>query len=213
MRKVLIVDDHPVVRYGMVQILEANADLNIKCEQASSSREAIQKLTDSEYQAVLLDVSLDGENGLDFLVQLHDLLPDLPVLIVSMHAEEQYAISAISLGAAGYLCKLSLPQTIIEAVSKVLSGKRYLTEALASRLADHFANGGNDFLSEHEKLSHRELQVLSKVGAGKTPTEISKELFLSVKTISTYRERILKKMGLRTTAEMMKYAITKGIVE
>ncbi len=205
MNKVLVVDDHSIVRCGIVRILEENSELNVACDEATTSQEAMTKLLSDKYQAALLDISLNGESGLDLLCQMRRAQPSLPVLIVSMHPEEQYARHAFSLGAAGYLSKHSSPDTFVDAVSHILSGKRYISPTLASYLADCLDD--KTPLRPHEKLSPRELQVLLMIGNGKSSSEIADTLFLSVKTISTYRFNTLKKLGMKTTAELMKYAI------
>ena len=210
MNKVLVVDDHSFVRCGIIRILEETSELEVSCEEASTSEEAVKKLLACQYKVVLLDISLNGENGLDLLCQLHQTRPSLPILIVSMHPEEQYAVHSLSLGAAGYLSKHSAPATLVDAVSTILSGGRYISAALAGHLADKL--NVKETLLPHEKLSPRELQVLRMIGNGKTPTEIADLLFLSVKTISTYRVSTLKKMEMRTSAELMKYAISNMLV-
>ncbi len=213
MYKILVVDDHFVVRHGIIRILEERRGLELICEEASTSEEALQKLSNCQYQAILLDISLNDENGLDLLPKLKQIQPSIPILIVSMHPEELYAIHALSLGAAGYLTKNSAPDILVDAVSNVLSGQRFISASLASSLADHLAGDQGMPSAVHDQLSPREFQILRKIGSGRTPTEISKSLFLSVKTISTYRVRILKKMGMRTSAELMKYAITQKLVD
>ncbi|MBW2184918.1 MAG: response regulator transcription factor [Deltaproteobacteria bacterium] len=211
MNKILVVDDHSIVRHGIIRILEEKSELNAVCDGATTSQETMTKLLASKYQAVLLDISLAGESGLDLLCQIRQALPSLPVLIVSMHPEEQYAMPALRLGAAGYLTKVSAPDVFVDAVSLVLSGKRYISATVAECLADNL-NSNNKSLPTHEDLSPRELQVLLMIGSGKSPTEIGNELALSVKTISTYRSSLLKKMGLKTTAELIKYAIVNKLV-
>lgn len=159
-----------------------------------------------EYDVLLLDISLPGASGLDFLEKLHRQRPALKVLIISMHSEEQYAMRALSLGAAGYLTKESAAAELVAAVKRLMEGGRYVSSLLADRLVDYVFSGKQPSLP-HEMLSKREYQVLSMIGAGKTPKLIGSELYISDKTVSTYRTRILRKMGMKSTAEMMNYAI------
>lgn len=199
-------DDHAVVREGIIRILERNLEPPVTCGQAATAREAVQELARNQYGLVLLDVSLPGTNGLDLLGTLHGAHPEVKVLIVSMHAEEQYAMRALALGAAGYLTKESAPAELVTAVNRVISGGRYISSSLADRLADRMIFGKSVVLP-HEALSLRECQVLTMIGSGKSPKEIAYELSISDKTVSTYRTRVLRKLGMRSTAEMMSYAI------
>lgn len=213
MSKVLVIEDHAIVRHGIIRILEESNKLDVDCDEASTSREVFMALAKCQYQALLLDISLNDENGFDLLPQIRRMQSSLPILIVSIHPEETHAARALKLGAAGYLEKSSSPDTMIEAVCNVLSGRRYISNSLASGLADRLADNQRMPLPAHENLSPRELQILRKIGNGKTPTEISENLCLSVKTISTYRTRILDKMKMQSTAELMKYAITHKLVD
>lgn len=206
MYKILLVDDHAVVREGIAAILMANLSCPVCCDHAGSLQEAESMLSQGEYNILLLDVSLPGANGLDFLDKLHRQRPTLRVLVVSMHSEEQYAMRALSLGAAGYLTKESASEELVAAVSRIIDGGRYISSFLADRLADYIFSGKQACLP-HETLSKRECQVLCMIGAGKTPKQIGSELHISDKTVSTYRTRILQKMGMNSTAEMMNYAI------
>lgn len=214
MSKILIIDDHAIVRHGIIRILEESNELDVDCDEVSTSQQALKNLSNHLYQAVLLDISLEGENGLDLLHQLRQMQPSLPILIVSMYPEETYGIRSLSLGASGYLSKSSSPAVFVDAVSCILSGRRFISNSLSGRIADQLANHHMGMpLPAHENLSPRELQILRKIGNGETPTEISKTLCLSVKTISTYRARILDKMKMQSTAELMKYAITHKLVD
>ncbi len=206
MCRILLVDDHVVVREGITAILTAHLSRLVSCDHAATLREAEAMLSCREYDLLLLDISLPDANGLDFLDMLHRQRPALKVLVVSMHSEEQYAMRALSLGAAGYLTKESAVAELVAAVNRVIEGGRYVSSVLADRLVDHVFSGKQSCLP-HETLSKREYQILSMIGAGKTPKLIGSELHISDKTVSTYRTRILRKLGMKSTAEMMNYAI------
>jgi len=210
MIKVLIVDDHTIVREGLRQILEETLDIAVTGE-ASSAQEAINKVKNNDFDIVLLDISLPGRNGLDVLKQLKSIKPDLPVLILSMYPEEQYAIRALRAKAAGYLTKESASDELIKAIRKISQGRKYITSSLAEKLA--FELEDNNSYSSHEKLSDREYQVMCMIASGKRIKEIAEALSLSVKTISTYRTRILSKMNMKSTSQLIHYAIKSGLVD
>ena len=207
MVKILVVDDHTIVRRGVVRILEQSADLEAACDEAANAQEATRLAATGVYALALLDISLPGVSGLELLKTLHRDHPKLPILMLSMYPEDQYAIRALTLGAVGYLTKESAPEDLVAAVHKVLSGGRYISAALAERMAAHLGSGSRKGSLPHEELSNREFEVLRLIGAGRTPAQIAEELFLSVKTVSTYRSRILQKMGLSNNAELMSYAL------
>jgi len=210
MIKVLVVDDHAVVRRGLVQILAEPPDMTAAGE-ASSGHEALRAVEKDDFDVVVLDISLPDINGLEVLKQLRSLKPELQVLVLSIHPEKQYALRALKAGAAGYLTKESAPEELVAAIRRVSQGRKYLTPTLAERLADQLGPGVKK--EPHETLSDREYQVMSRLAAGKTVTEIAAELSLSVSTVSTYRARILQKLGLKSTAEIMRYALERGLVE
>lgn len=210
MLRILLVDDHAIVREGILSILKRNLAHPIICDEAATTQEAELMLSSEKYSLVLLDVSMPGMSGLDFLSKLHREQPALQVLVISMHSEEQYAMRALSLGAAGYLTKESAPAELVAAVTKILAGGRYISSSFADQLAEHMFSEKKAHLP-HEILSHREYQVLSMMGAGKTPKQIGYELSISVKTVSTYRGRILEKLGMSNTAEIMNYAIKNSL--
>jgi len=210
MIKVLIVDDHTIVREGLRQILEDTSDIVVVSE-ASSAQEVLNKVKSNNFDIVLLDISLPGRSGLDVLKQLKSIKPDLPVLILSMHPEEQYAIRALRAKAAGYLTKESASDELIKAIRKVAQGRKYITSSLAEKLA--FELEDNKGYPSHEILSDREYQVMCMIALGKRIKEIADALSLSVKTISTYRARILKKMNMRNTSQLIHYAIKSGLVD
>ncbi|MHA1873409.1 MAG: response regulator [Candidatus Heimdallarchaeaceae archaeon] len=210
MIKVLIVDDHTIVREGLRQILEDTSDIVVTGE-ASSAQEVLNKVKSNNFDIVLLDISLPGRSGLDVLKQLKSIKPDLPVLILSMHPEEQYAIRSLRAKASGYLTKESASDELIKAIRKVAQGRKYITSSLAEKLA--FELEDSTGCSSHEKLSDREYQVMGMIASGKRIKEIADALSLSVKTISTYRTRILKKMNMKNTSQLIHYAIKAGLVE
>lgn len=210
MIKVLVVDDHAVVRRGVLQILAEAPDMRVVGE-ASTGQEALRLVQDSAYNVMLLDLALPDGSGLEVLKQLRRLKSELRVLILSVYPEEQYAIRVLKMGAAGYLTKDSAPDELITAVRKVAQGGKYVTQSLAERLADKL--GLDTEKVPHELLSDREYQVMCLLAAGKTITDIALELSVSPKTASTYRTRILEKLNLQNTAEIMRYAIQRGLVE
>jgi DNA-binding NarL/FixJ family response regulator len=210
MIRVLIADDHAIVRQGLKQIVSETSDIEV-CGEASNGAEAFEEALARKYDVVLLDVSMPVRDGLDVLRQLRRERPRLPVLMLSMHPEEQYAVRALRDGASGYLPKESAPDELVTAIRKVASGGKYVTPSLAERLAS-FMN--KDFEGPaHETLSDREFQVMILIAQGKTQSEIAEALSLSVKTISTYRGRILEKLGLSNNAEIMSYALNNGLVK
>jgi len=208
MIKVLITDDHPVVRRGIRQILEDDDRIE-KVEEAGKGKELLEKLREEKFDVILLDISLPGGNGLDLIGQIKKIQPSASVLMLSIYSEELYAIKALRFGASGYLTKTSAPEELLKAIHKVSKGERYISISLADKLAD-------DLLTKSDKkviqsISAREMDVLILLGAGKTFTQIATELSLSPKTISTYRERLLIKLKLKTTSELIRYAIMQSL--
>ncbi|MBI4850536.1 MAG: response regulator transcription factor [Acidobacteria bacterium] len=209
MIKILVVDDHSIVREGLKQILADNTEMIVAGE-ASTAQEALQKVRAGNFDMVIMDISLPDRNGLEVLEQIKSFLPKLPILILSMHAEEQYATRAFKAGASGYLTKESASEQLILAIQKVAQGGKYVSPSLAEKLVFELVKDSQKPL--HEVLSDRELQVLCLFASGKTLTEVSQILCLSVKTISTHRARILEKMGMRNNAELIRYAIQNKLV-
>lgn len=207
---VLIADDHAIVRQGLKQILSETDDLVVAGE-ADDGAEALQLARNQQWDVFLLDVSMPNRNGIDTLKQLKKEFPKLPVLILSMHPEEQYAVRALKAGASGYLTKQSAPEQLVTAIRKVAGGKKYVSPAVAEQLADAIAGDGEQPL--HELLSDREYEVLKLIAAGRTLTQIAEELNLAVATISTFRARIIEKTGLKSNAEMIRYGLEHGLVE
>jgi DNA-binding NarL/FixJ family response regulator len=213
MLRILCVDDHAIVRRGIILILEESTDIDATCDEASNAQEALVKMSACRYDMVLLDISLHGVSGLDLLKQFNREHPGLPVLILSMYPEEQYAIRALSLGAVGYLTKDSAPDELAIAVRKVLSGGRYISSSLAENMAVYLGSGRQTGALAHETLSGRELQIFRLIGSGKSTTQIADELCISVKTVSTYRTRLLNKMNMKNNAELISYAIKHGLLD
>jgi len=210
MLKILVADDHTIVRDGLRQILGEVPDMIVAGE-ASDGVQALHKVREDHYDVVLLDIAMPGISGVDVLKQLKLEKPDLPVLMLSMYPEEQYAMRTLKAGAAGYLTKESASDELITAIRKVCGGGKYITSSLAEKLA--FCLDSHSDQPVHERLSDREYQVVRMIASGKTVTEIAEELYLSVKTISTNRSRALIKMGMKTNAEITYYAIKHGLVD
>ena len=204
--RVLIADDHAIVREGLKQIIADSAQFAVAGE-ADTGKRAIQQARSGEFDIVLLDIALPDRNGIDVLKQLKKEMPSLPVLILTMHREDQYAIRALKAGASGYLNKQSAPAELLTALREVAAGRKYISAMLALELADRVGSGDNAGKPPHEALSDREYQTLIMIASGKTVGQIAGELSLSVKTVSMYRSRLLQKMKLRHNAELTHYAI------
>lgn len=210
MKKILIVDDHQVVREGLKKILDEQPGTVVFGE-ASTGPEALRLVREQDWDVAVLDLALGGRSGLEVLKELKHIRPQLPVLILSTHSEEQYARRAFKAGAAGYITKDSPRAEFVKAVNKIMSGGRYVSAAVAEKLIFDIA-GGTD-RAPHEALSDREFEVLRLIASGKTVSEIAVMLSLSDKTISTYRARLLEKMGMKTNAELTHYAIHNKLVD
>jgi DNA-binding NarL/FixJ family response regulator len=208
--RILIADDHPIVRAGFKQVLSETPDL-VVADEAGNGQEVLEHLKKKKYDVVLLDISMPGKNGLEILKELKTDYPKLPVLILSIYPEEQYAIRALKAGAAGYLTKESAPHELISAIRKISAGGRYISASLAEKLATYL--NVDMTKSPHETLSDREHQVMRLIASGKTVSEIAESLNLSVKTISTYRTHILEKMKMKNNAEITLYAVQNKLVE
>lgn len=210
MIRVLVADDHPVVREGLKKMFEKSGNIVVVGE-AGDGEELFEHIRKIDYDLVLLDISMPGRNWLELLKELRSQTPNVPVLIVSMHKEEEYIIRALKAGAAGYLTKESLSTELIHAVTKVYNGGKYITASIAEKLA--FRLDDNIEVPLHQKLSDREYQVMSMIARGKTTKDIAEELFLSTNTISTYRRRVLEKMNMKGTAEIIHYVFRNRLAD
>ncbi len=210
MIKILIADDHPIVRKGLKEIIEETPGMKV-VDEASNGQEVLEKVFKKDINVVLLDISMPGRSGLDILRDIKKQRPKLVVLVLSMHPEEQYAVQALKEGASGYLTKESAPDELLAALRKVSSGGKYVSSSLAEKLAYALEKDGEK--PPHETLSVREYEVMRLIASGKTVTEIARELFLSPKTISTYRARILEKMRMKNNAQLVRYAIKNRLVD
>ena len=208
--RVFIADDHAIVREGLKQILAEQGDIVVSGE-AETGLDAIKLVGKSRCHVMLLDISLPDRNGIEVLKQIKKDKPDLAVLMLSMHREDQYAIRSLKAGAAGYLTKQSAPKELVNAIRQVAGGLKYISPALAQELANHV--GDEHQAAPHETLSDREYQTLTMIASGKTVGAIAEELSLSVKTVSEYRARLLVKMKLKNSAELTHYAIKNGLLD
>ncbi len=208
--KILIADDHTVVRKGLIQIL-LDEYPDAAFTEVSNGNELLQTARSSHWDIIITDLSMPGRNGLDTLKQLKIDKPDTPVLVLSIHSEDLYAVRVLKSGAAGYLTKESAPDELVKAIQQILQGNKYINPKVAEKLL-HSINKGHNGMP-HEVLSDREFDVLRLIASGKTVTEIAEILNLSVNTISTYRMRILDKMGMRSSAELTHYAISNHLLE
>jgi DNA-binding NarL/FixJ family response regulator len=207
MVRLLLVDDHAVVRKGIRAVLEDQLT-GVEVAEAENGEQALLALAGA-FDGVVLDLSMPGRNGMDLLAEIKHRWPKLPVLIMSLHAEEHFAVRALRAGASGYLTKAAAPEELVEAVLKITRGGKYITGDVAERLA---ADLGERPEIPHERLSDREFDVMRGIAAGRTVGEIAAEMHLSVKTVSTYRTRLLEKMRMTSNAELTRYAIQHGLV-
>jgi len=208
--KILITDDHAVVRQGLKLIL-ADQFKRAEFGEARNAQEALNRVWKEKWDVVILDITMPGRNGLEVLKEIKRSRPKLPVLVLSMHPEDQFAVRLLKAGAAGYLTKESAGEEIVGAIIKVTSGGRYISPSLAERMASYLDMDVRK--APHERLSDREFLVLRMIASGKAVSQIAKELSLSVATVSTYRARILEKMDLKNNAQLTHYAIQKSLVE
>jgi DNA-binding NarL/FixJ family response regulator len=209
MSKILIADDHAILRAGLKEILVRDLK-NVICGEAESADQVLAQVRTQHWDLVILDITMPGRSGLDILADLKSLRPELRVLVLSMHPEDQYGKRALKAGAFGYLKKESAPEELIQAIRKILAGGRYVSAALAERLAADLS--GDTQRQPHETLSPREFEILCMIGAGKTVSRIAEELHLSTTTVSTHRARILEKLKMTTTADLMRYALRNNLV-
>lgn len=210
MLRILIADDHPLIRKGLIQILKDNLPVRI-IDEVDQGDEVLPSIEKGQYDVLILDISLPGRDGMDILADVCRLEKDLPVLMLSIQPEEQYALRALKLGAAGCLNKAVAPENLVEAVKTVISGKSYINSTVSQLMLENLNRDTGE--KPHESLSDREYQVLLMIGRGHSVTEISEKLNLSVKTISTYRTRLLRKMGLANSAQLTSYVYRNGLLK
>ncbi|HRI24095.1 MAG TPA: response regulator transcription factor [Ferruginibacter sp.] len=209
MLRILIADDHTIVRKGLKQILLEEFS-NAVIDEVPDAEELIKKVMAEKWDVVVSDLSMPGRSGLDALQQIKSGYPDLPVLILSIHPEEQYALRALKSGASGYLSKDTAPDELVKAVKKVLLGKKYISQSIAEKLADSFSSNSTKQL--HETLSDREFDVMKLLANGKSVSDIAEMMSLSVTTVSTYRARVMAKMNLKSNSDLTKYAIENKLI-
>jgi len=210
MTKIIIVDDHPIVRQGLKQVLSEEPDMAMFGE-AQNSEEVLELIRKEDWDIVVLDITMPGRGGLDVLKEIKHERPKVPVLILSIHPEDQYAVRALKAGAAGYLTKESAPEELVRAIRKILRGGKYVSSTLAEKMAFNLEMEAEKPL--HEALSDREYQVLLMIASGKTTSGIAEEMALSVKTVSTYRARILEKMKMKSNADLTYYVIKNNLID
>jgi DNA-binding NarL/FixJ family response regulator len=210
MIRVLLADDHSIVRAGLRRLLEDAGDMEVM--EAADGRQALKLAKDNPPDVAVMDISMPGLDGLEAIQRLKEQQPDLPVLVLTMHEEEQYVVRCLAAGARGYLTKRGAPEQLVNAIRKVLAGGRFLSDEVAEALAVRVARG-QDEQSPLESLSNRELQVLRSLALGKTNREIAEDYNLSVKTVDTYRSRLLKKLNLRNNAELSRFAMQHGLIQ
>ncbi|MBN2468431.1 MAG: response regulator transcription factor [Deltaproteobacteria bacterium] len=208
MIRVLIADDHAIVRQGLKQIVAETSDIVVTGE-AENCDEAEELIRENDYDAVVLDISMPGKGGLETLKQVKAFKRDVPILVLSIHPEEVFALRAFRSGASGYLTKQSAPEELIGAIRKISSGAKYITPVFAERLASYVANDVHKPL--HASLSDREYQIMSMLAAGNSVRDIGAELNLSIKTVSTYRYRLMRKLHLKTNVELTHYALNNNL--
>ncbi|MCI0485120.1 MAG: response regulator transcription factor [Blastocatellia bacterium] len=210
MIRIIIADDHPIIRQGLKQILAAESDMVLVGE-AGNAREVFELTRKQHYDIIVLDITLPGRSGIEVLKDLKSERPKTPVLVLSMHPEDQYAVRVLKAGAAGYMTKETAPEELAKAIRKIIRGGKYVSESLAEKLA--FDLETDTARPPHETLSDREYEVMRMIASGKTVKQVAEELCLSVKTISTYRTRILEKMRMKSNAELVRYAVQNRLVD
>jgi len=210
MIKIVLADDHSIVRDGLRRIIEDAGDMEVMAE-AADGHEAIRQVQKSRPDVIVMDITMSGMDGLEAVAQIHRNYPDLPILMLTMHEEEEYVVRCISAGATGYVTKRSATEELVKAIRKVHAGGRYLTESTAEALAMRMARGTDSF-SALDALSDREIQVLKRLALGQTNREIAEAYYISIKTVDTYRSRLLKKLNLRNNAELARFAIQNRLI-
>jgi DNA-binding NarL/FixJ family response regulator len=209
MIKILIADDHPMIRYGLKQIISEQKDIKVTGE-AENGKQVFEFLKKNEYDLLILDLNLPDINGVEILKKLKHSKYKIPVLILSAFPEEQYAVRLIKAGASGYLNKIAVADLLIDAIRKIISGGHYISSALSEKLVSAITNDNEE--NVHEKLSEREFEILCLIASGKTVKDVADKLFLSIPTVYTYRSRILEKMDMKNDNELIQYCIKEGLV-
>lgn len=207
--EILIGDDHAIFRRGLREIL-TEAIPDVVCAEAENGAEVLEQVWKKKWDLVVLDITMPGRSGLDVLKDINSAHPELPVLVLSTHTEEQYAVRVLRAGAKGFINKMKAPRELVSAIQKVLQGGSYISPTVAEKLATQIRPGGELL---HHSLSDREYQVMHMIATGKSVKEVASEMGLSVQTVSTYRVRVLKKLGMQTNAELIRYAIQNGLVD
>jgi len=210
MIKILIADDHAIVREGLKQIVAEEKDMLVAGE-AGNTNEIFDLLKKEDFAIIILDISMPGRSGLEALKFLRKNYPEVPTLILSMFSEEQYGLRALKAGAAGYLKKVSAPTELVSAIRKIVSGRKYINQSLAEKLADEYDSDRKERM--HDKLSDREYQIMCLIASGKTAEEIALDLSISINTVYSYRNRILEKMHLKSNVELTQYALQNKLIE
>jgi len=210
MIKILIADDHAIVREGLKQIVAEEKDMLVAGE-AGNTNEMFELLKREEFAIIILDISMPGRSGLEALKFLKKNYPEVPALILSMFSEEQYGLRALKAGAAGYLKKVSAPTELVSAIRKIVSGRKYINQSLAEKLADEYDSDMKERM--HDKLSDREYQIMCLIASGKSAEEIALDLSISINTVYSYRNRILEKMHLKSNVELTQYALQNKLIE
>lgn len=208
--KILIADDHAIVREGLKQIVAEEKDMIVTGEAENVSR-LLNLLQEKEFDIIVLDINMPGRSGLEALKDIKQNYPQIPVLILSMFSEDQYGLRAIKAGASGYLKKVSAPTELVSAIRKIVNGGKYINPSLAEKLADNYTGTKKEQL--HEKLSDREYQIMCNIAVGKTAEEIAQDLSISINTVYTYRTRIFEKMSMRSNVELTKYVLQNKLIE
>jgi two-component system invasion response regulator UvrY len=210
MIKILIADDHAIVRAGLKQIISEETDLIVE-DEASSVDELFNKLKMKKFDILILDLNMPGRSGFEAIKEIKNLYPNLPILVLSMYDEEQYGIRCLSVGANGYLKKSCAPEEMVNAIRKIINGRKYISQSLAEILANNIANQSEGDVIK--LLSNREIEILKRIASGQSAEQISKELFISVPTVYTYRSRILEKLNLKSNVDLTLFAIRNKLIE
>lgn len=210
--RILLADDHAIVRSGLRRIIE-DEFAGVTIGEASNADEVIRKSIETQWNAMILDISMGDRSGLDLIPELRQRQPKIPIIILSMYSDRQFVIRALHSGVSGYVTKDRAPEELLKAIRTVLAGKRYVCESVASQIAEHIASADDESIVPHDRLSAREYEVFLLLASALSVTQIAEQLRLSVKTISTYRTRILEKLGLSSNAQLIRYALENKLIK